>query len=65
MDSDVIATVQQTCASGKSDDTAVGMFTPDLSELPDWQDRGASLFLLSSEHSLALVGANKLAQAIR
>ncbi len=65
MDGDVIATVQKTCASGKSNDTAIGMFTPDLAELPDWQDRGASLFLLSSEHSLVLAGANKLAQAIR
>ena len=65
MDDDVIATVQQTCAAGKTDSTAIGMFTPDLAELPDWQARGASLFLLSSEHSLALAGANKLAQTIR
>lgn len=65
MDNDVVATVRQICAAGKTSDTAVGMFTPDLAELPDWQERGASLFLLSSEQSLALDGANKLAQAIR
>ena len=65
MDDAVIETVRKTCAEGKTDTTAVGMFTPDLAELPDWQTRGASLFLLSSEHSLALAGANQLAQAIR
>lgn len=65
MDNDVIATVQQICAAGKTADTVVAMFTPDLAELPDWRERGASMFLLSSEHSLALAGANKLAQAIR
>jgi 2-keto-3-deoxy-L-rhamnonate aldolase RhmA len=64
-DNDVIKTVQDVCASGKTADTAIGMFTPDLKELPDWQERGASLFLLGSEHSMVLAGANELAQAIR
>ena len=45
-------------------DAAVGMFTPDTAELPDWQEAGASLFLLSSDQSMLLAGANALAQSI-
>ena len=65
MDKEVIATVQDICAAGRAAGTAVGMFTPDLAELPDWQDAGASLFLLGSDQSMILDGANTLAQAIR
>jgi 2-keto-3-deoxy-L-rhamnonate aldolase RhmA len=65
MDKEVIATVQDICAAGRAAGTAVGMFTPDLAELPDWQDAGASLFLLGSDQSMILDGANALAQVIR
>lgn len=37
------------------------MFTPNLNELADWQQAGASLFLLSSDQSMLLAGANELA----
>jgi 2-keto-3-deoxy-L-rhamnonate aldolase RhmA len=60
-DKEVIATVQDVCAAGNSSDTAVGMFTPRLEELPDWRERGASLFLLGSDHSMLLTAANELA----
>jgi len=33
--------------------------------MPDWRDAGASLFLLSSDQSMMLAGANALAQSIR
>lgn len=65
MDKEIIATVQDICAAGRAEGTAVGMFTPDLQELPKWQEAGASLFLLSSDQSMMLEGANTLAQAIR
>ncbi len=65
MDKDVIATVQDICAAGHGEGTAVGMFTPDLDELPGWKKAGASLFLLGSDQSMILDGANALAQAIR
>lgn len=64
-DKEVLAAVRDICAAGKSADTAVGMFTPDLNEIPDWRDAGASLFLLSSDQSIMLAGANALAQSIR
>ncbi|MDH3531925.1 MAG: aldolase/citrate lyase family protein [Gammaproteobacteria bacterium] len=60
---DVIATVQDICAAGQSQGTPVGMFTPNLDEIPDWRNAGASLFLLSSDQSLLLAGANELAQS--
>ncbi len=63
-DNEVITTVQDVCAAGKTVDTAIGMFTPDLKELPDWQNRGASLFLLSSDQSMVLGGANELASIL-
>lgn len=60
-DSGVIDTVRDICRAGREAGTAVGMFTPDTEEIPDWRDAGASLFLLSSEQSLLLSGANALA----
>lgn len=35
---------------------AVGMYTPDFSEVPEWKSLGASLFLLGTDHGL-LAGA--------
>ncbi|MEL7447946.1 MAG: aldolase/citrate lyase family protein [Pseudomonadota bacterium] len=59
----VIDTVRTVLEQGRAAGTAVGMFTPALSELPDWRARGASLFLLSSDHSMILAGANELARS--
>ena len=64
-DKDVIAKVRDICAAARSEGTAVGMFTPDLAEIPEWREAGASLFLLSSDQSILLAGANRLAQSIR
>ena len=64
-DADVVAAVQNVCATGQKTNTRIGMFTANYDELPDWRKRGASLFLLSSDHALALDGANRLAQLMR
>ena len=64
-DKEVIATVRDICTASQSVATAVGMFTSNLDEIPDWRGAGASLFLLSSDQSMMLAGANALAQAIR
>ena len=61
-DKQVIATVKDICAAGRNAGTAVGMFTPDLDEIPGWLDAGASLFLLSSDQSMVLAGANELSR---
>lgn len=62
-DPTVIEAVRKICADCGSAAT-IGMFTPSVSELPDWQAAGASLFLLSSDQSMLLAGANALAQSI-
>lgn len=64
-DKDVIDAVREICLAGRSAGTAVGMFTGNVDELPDWRDAGASFFLLSSDHSMMLSGANALARSIR
>ena len=65
MDEAVIDTVANICRACTEAGTTVGMFTPDLAELPRWRELGASLFLLSSDHSMMLAGANQLAESIR
>lgn len=64
-DQAVIDAVQMICETAKQQGVPVGMFTPDLSEIPHWRSLGASLFLLSSDHSMLLAGANNLATAVR
>lgn len=60
----VIDAVRMICETAKEQGVTVGMFTPDLSEIPHWRSLGASLFLLSSDHSMVLAGANSLAAAV-
>ncbi len=63
-DAAVIEAVRQVCEDARDAAPAVGMFTPNIDELTEWVDAGASLFLLSSDQSILLAGANALAQAI-
>ena len=61
----VVDAVTSICAAGKKADTAVGMFVADVAEAKQWQDHGASLFLLQSDQAFLLAGAAKLAAAFR
>jgi 2-keto-3-deoxy-L-rhamnonate aldolase RhmA len=56
----VLKAVTDICRSASSQNMCVGMFTPDLGEIPMWRDRGASFFLLGSDHGFLKVGAAKL-----
>lgn len=60
----VLAVVERICAAGRRAGKPVGMFTPDLAELPRWRAAGASLFLLGSDQGLLQLGARKLAADI-
>jgi len=64
MDSEVIETVHRICEDARAVDATVGMFTPDNSEIPVWQAAGASFFLLSSDQSMMLAGADALAGVV-
>lgn len=65
MNSEVIDCVKNICSTALAAGVAVGMFTPSLPELKGWRDLGASLFLLSSDQSFVLGGANALAATFR
>ena len=65
MDADVIKTVEKICQAAIEAGTAVGMFTPDVAEIPRWRDLGSSLFLLGSDQGFLLSGAAALGQSIR
>lgn len=63
-DEEVIAAVRNICRDARSAGTAAGMFTPLHDEIPSWRECGASFFVLSSDQSLMLDGANELAGTI-
>jgi len=62
MDAEVISTVSRICEEASEVGTAVGMFTPDNSEIPGWNAAGVSFYLLSSDQSMILAGADELAR---
>ena len=57
---DVVAAVEKVCLAGKAAGVPVGMFLSSVSEVKYWQARGASLFILGSDHSFLLKGAAEL-----
>jgi 2-keto-3-deoxy-L-rhamnonate aldolase RhmA len=61
----VIEAVEKICSTGKRHGRAIGMFVSDVSEVGYWRDRGASLFILSSDHRFLINGANQLADVFR
>lgn len=59
-DPQVIAAVERVCAAARRHDRAVGMFVARAEDVPHWRGRGASLFLLESDHTFLLRGAADL-----
>ena len=64
-DPQVIAAVERICAAGVRHGRRVGMFLARPGDVPLWSARGASLFLLGSDHSFLLQGAAKLLDETR
>lgn len=63
-DPQVIAALERICAAGVRHNRRVGMFLARAGDVPLWSERGASLFLLGSDHGFLLQGAaNLLAEA--
>ena len=62
---DVVATVEAICDKAKAADVRVGMFTANIEEIPSWREKGVSLFILSSDHSFMLQGAQAFSQKVR
>ena len=61
----VVDAVERICESGRRHGRAVGMFVGDHGELPRWRSRGASFFLLASDHGFLLKGARALMDEVR
>lgn len=64
-DAQVIDAVERICRAGADSNRPVGMFVGNLDEIPHWQQAGANLFLLSSDHSFLMQGANGLVKRFR
>lgn len=62
-DPEVINAVQVICKTARQVGRSVGMFTPNIDEVREWRDKGASLFLLNSDQGFVLQGAASLVAA--
>lgn len=56
----VVAAVERVCEAGRRHGRPVGMFLAQIEDVPLWADKGASLFLLGSDHAFLLAGAADL-----
>lgn len=61
----VVAAVERVCAAGRAQGRPVGMFLARTSDIPLWREKGASLFLLGSDHGFMLAGAAALMAAAK
>jgi 2-keto-3-deoxy-L-rhamnonate aldolase RhmA len=61
----VVAAVERICAVGRQAGRTVGMFLGQAVDIPAWREKGASLFLLGSDHAFLLGGAAELVKTAR
>lgn len=61
----VVAAVDAVCAAGRRAGRMVGMFLARVGDVSHWRARGATIFLLSSDHEFLTKGADALAADIR
>ncbi len=61
----VVEAVETVCAAAQSAGKAVGMFISKADEAKRWTEKGASFFLLSSDHAFLTSGANNLVSTLR
>ena len=61
----VVAAVEAVCAAGRRHGRPVGMFLSRETDAPEWIARGATLFLLGSDHGFLLAGAAALVSRVQ
>lgn len=61
----VVDALDRVCASARRHGRAVGLFLARIDDAPLWAAKGASLFLLASDHGFLLAGAADLAARAR
>ena len=64
-DTIVMDAVDRVVAAGKAAGRTTGMFLGRVGDVGIWREKGASLFILGSDHDFLLQGAAKLAEAIK
>lgn len=64
-DNVVIKAIEKVCKAGQESGKTIGMFVPDDTEAKKWMAQGATLFLLSSDHSFIINGANRLIATLK
>ncbi len=61
----VIEAVERVCAAAGEAGRPLGMFVPKVDDVAQWIGKGAGLFLLESDHSFLLRGADSLVQRFK
>ncbi len=61
----VVDAVERICAAGRAAGRTVGMFLARPGDVPQWREKGASLFVLQSDQEFLLKGAGSLAETIK
>ncbi len=64
-DDRVIDAVEEICRKGHEYGRTIGMFTAKIDEISMWREKGASLFLLESDHAFMVKGAALLTEKVR
>jgi 2-keto-3-deoxy-L-rhamnonate aldolase RhmA len=59
-DEQVITAIDRILSAAQAAGRRVGMFTPRAGDVPEWLQKGASLFLLGSDHGFIRAGAQQL-----
>lgn len=62
-DPPVVAALERICAAGVAAGRRLGMFTARAGDVPQWAERGVTLFLLGSDHGFLRAGAEALRDA--
>ena len=61
----VVEAVEKICAAARRAARPVGMFLARVADVPQWRAKGATLFLLGSDHGFLLSGAAALVQDVK
>ncbi|MCH4541886.1 aldolase/citrate lyase family protein [Ochrobactrum sp. A-1] len=61
---EVIEASKKICEAAARHGKAVGMFVPNLAEIPEWTKLGVSLYLLESDQVFLINGADRLKKAV-
>lgn len=61
----ILAEVEAVCEAGQRAGVPVGMFLARVSDVPQWRAKGATLFLLGSDHGFLLSGAAALMRDVK